>query len=111
MMMSYLSDVVDEFVELSDGIEALAGYEIHKPDVVLMDIEMKHMDGLTATKNIIRDFPAAVIVIVSQFESARLREGARDAGACDYINKTCLSPLRDLVDQISRDHRPGQTMS
>ena len=98
MLMSYLDDVVDEFVEFSDGIEALAAYEIHKPDVVVMDIEMKQMDGLTATKNIKRDFPAAVIVIVSQYESARLREDARAAGAHDYFNKTCLSPLHDFLD-------------
>jgi len=99
MMMSYLSDVADEFVECSNGSEALAAYEMHRPDVVLMDIEMKSMDGLTATKNIKRDFPAAVIVIVSQYESARLREDARAAGARDYFNKTCLSPLHDFLDR------------
>ena len=35
--------------ECADGSEALAAYEEHRPDIVLMDLRMTHVDGLTAT--------------------------------------------------------------
>ena len=108
MIMSYLSDLVDEFVEFDDCSEVMASYATHKPDLVLMDIEMKHTDGLTATREIKKAFPEAIIVIVSQWESDQLRENARKAGADRYINKTNLKPLRDLLKQaLGPGEAPG----
>ena len=97
MITSFIGDLVSEFVECSDGCEALAIYAEQRPDLVLMDYQMTGMNGFQATRAIKRDFPDAHIVIVSQWDSAALREAAKDSGADAYVNKKSLLPLRDFV--------------
>jgi len=97
MITSFIGDLVSEFVECDDGCEALATYAEHRPDLVLMDYQMTGMNGFHATRAIKKDFPDAYIVIVSQWDSAALREAAKDSGADAYVNKKSLLPLRDFV--------------
>jgi CheY-like chemotaxis protein len=97
MITSFIGDLVSELVECGDGCEALATYAEHRPDLVLMDYGMKKMNGFDATKEIKRQFPAARVVIVSQWDSPSLREAAREAGADAYVNKKSLLPLRDFI--------------
>ena len=97
MITSFIGDLVSEFVECDDGCEALATYAEHRPDLVLMDYQMTRMNGFQATRAIKKDFPDAHIVIVSQWDSAALREAAKDSGADAYVNKKSLLPLRDFV--------------
>ncbi len=97
MITSFIGDLVSEFVECGDGCEALAAYATHRPDLVLMDYQMTNMNGFDATRAIKKDFPDAHIVIVSQWDSAALREAARDSGADAYVNKKSLLPLRDFL--------------
>ena len=98
MITSFVGDLVSEFVECVDGCEALAAYEKHRPDLVLMDYEMRRMNGFEATKKIKAAFPAARIVIVSQWDSPDLREAAGEAGAEAYISKKSLVPLREIIE-------------
>ena len=98
MIKQFIRRHVDEFVECADGAEALECYRQHNPDLVLMDIKMKSVDGLTATKEIIAAYPQARVVIVSQWDTTGLRKNARAAGAIDYISKSNLLPLRRLID-------------
>jgi len=97
MITSFIGDLVSEFVECGDGCEALATYADHRPDLVLMDYEMTRMNGFQATRAIKKVFPNARVVIVSQWDSAALREAAKDSGADAYVNKKSLLPLRDFV--------------
>jgi CheY-like chemotaxis protein len=97
MIMHFIRHQVNEVIECADGSEALDAYKQHSPDLVLMDIKMKNVDGLAATIGIKTMFPGAYVVIVSQFDSPALRETARRAGASDYINKADLLPLRELL--------------
>src|SRR5215471_12930330 len=97
MITSFLDDLVSEFVECSDGCEAVSSYAEHKPDLVLMDYEMKRMNGFDATRQIKNQFPEAQVVIVSQWDSAALREAAKKSGANAYVNKKSLLPLRDFI--------------
>lgn len=83
--------------EYTDGDEALVAYREHLPDLVLMDIEMPHTDGLTATRAIRGEFPHARVVIVTQHADALTRTAAADAGAWAFVQKTDLSQLRGLV--------------
>ena len=92
-----IKDQVDEVVECDDGSKALKHYVEHHPDFVLMDIKMKEVDGFTATRKIIDAFPAAKVIIISQWDDRTLRENARQAGASAYINKDDLRPLRNLL--------------
>ena len=87
----------DAIFECEDGAQALSVYREHLPDWVLMDIEMPQTDGISATRAIIEAFPDARIIIVTDFNSANLREAAKVAGAREYINKENLCDLRRLL--------------
>ncbi|MGI8639642.1 MAG: response regulator transcription factor [Pyrinomonadaceae bacterium] len=87
----------DAIFECEDGAEALSAYREHLPDWVLMDVEMREIDGITATRQIITNFPEAKIVIVTDYSNANLREAAKSAGACQFIAKDNLIDLRRLL--------------
>lgn len=101
LLKKLLGDLAAAFVECDDGVQALAAYQQCQPDWVLMDIKMKEMDGLTATRQIKTAFPAARIIIVTDYEDARLREAAQSAGACGYVHKENLLDLRRILAQRS----------
>lgn len=91
------ADLVDGFFECADGSEAFALYETHLPDWTLMDIAMKNVDGISATRQIISVFPKAQIVIVTAYDDDDLRETAAAAGAREYVVKEDLISLRRLL--------------
>jgi DNA-binding response OmpR family regulator len=101
MLKRFIRDQVDECIECEDGSEALESYRQHNPDLVVMDVKMKDVDGLKATKEIKTAFPGAQVVIVSQWDSPALRISAREAGATTYITKANLLPLRDFLQSKS----------
>jgi len=96
LIATFLRDLVDEFVECPDGSQALKAYTEHQPDLVLMDIEMKQVNGLEATRAIKTAFPKAHVYVVSQWDSPALREAAKIAGAEGYVSKVSLQPLRSF---------------
>jgi NarL family two-component system response regulator LiaR len=66
MIKRFIRDQVDEFIECEDCSKVLESYSQRNPDLVLMDVKMKNLDGLEATKEIKTAFPDAQVVIVSQ---------------------------------------------
>jgi CheY-like chemotaxis protein len=96
MIRSVVADLNKDFCECEDGAEALANFQIYQPDWVLMDIAMKEMDGLAATRQIIARFPKANIAIVTSYDDDGLRHAAKQAGASDYFIKENLFELRRL---------------
>lgn len=73
--------------EASDGNEALRLIEIHKPDVVLMDIAMPELSGLEATSRVTKDFPTVRVIILSMHANAEYARRALRAGAVGYLLK------------------------
>jgi NarL family two-component system response regulator LiaR len=96
MIKRYLSNLANEFCECTDGAEALSAYRVFMPDWVLMDWEMKQMDGLTATRDIIRDFPQAQIVMITQYCDQELRRAANEAGVRGFFPKDELLDLSEF---------------
>jgi len=72
--------------EAANGEEAVALATEHKPDVVVMDIKMPVMDGITAAEAIAKD-RLAPVVLLTAFSQTELVERARDAGAMAYVVK------------------------
>jgi CheY-like chemotaxis protein len=93
-----VAEICDEVYECSDGAEALAAYDVGQPDWVLMDIEMKNLDGLSASHRIKAAHPGARIVIVTRHDDTDLRKAAHDAGACEYVLKDNLLELKRLLE-------------
>lgn len=89
----------DKIYECSDGSEALAAYQRHRPDWVLMDIEMARLDGISATREIVAFEPLARIVIVTQHDEPSLRAAARTAGAVAYLLKDDLLAIRSFIQR------------
>jgi two-component system, NarL family, response regulator LiaR len=78
--------------EAEDGAEAVALARQHRPDIVLMDLLMPEMDGVTATAVIRRDLPdTEVIALTSIFEDDKVI-GAVRAGAIGYLLKDTRAP-------------------
>ncbi len=76
--------------EARDGAEALAMYEAHKPDVVLMDLRMPQMDGVDAIERIRESHPDARIVALTSYEGDADIYRALNAGAYGYLLKDML---------------------
>jgi two-component system chemotaxis response regulator CheY len=97
MMRNLLTGIVNEVFECTNGYLALAAYQAHQPDWVLMDVELKYVDGIAATKLIKADFPNARIAIVTDYDDPAMRRAAQQAGACAYVLKENLFELRALI--------------
>ncbi len=83
--------------ECADGAEALAAYDEYHPDWVLMDIRMRSVDGVEATRQIIAAHQDARVVIITSYDEDWMRETARQAGACGYVLKEDLATLRQIL--------------
>lgn len=86
----------------SNGEEAIALCREHQPDVVLMDVVMPVMDGVTATHTIRKQFPHIRILVLSSFQDHESVHEMLRSGAAGYITKDALA--RDLKSTIRATH-------
>lgn len=85
----------------ADGQEAVQLYRQYRPDVLLMDIRMKTMDGLEASGEILREFPDAKILLLTTFSDDEYIVKALRLGAKGYLLKqdyTSILPALRAVD-------------
>lgn len=97
LVRDYLPSSVDEIYECADGSEAFSLYERHLPDWVLMDIQMKDVDGITATRQIIAAHPKAHVIMVTDHNEDELRKAAFEAGASQYVIKENLFSISEIL--------------
>ncbi|HEY6329105.1 MAG TPA: response regulator transcription factor [Blastocatellia bacterium] len=91
-------DIAGKIFECNDGSQALAFYAANRPDWVLMDIRMKNVDGLSATRQIKGAFPNARVVAVTVCKGSDMKEAAAAAGACAFVVKDDLLELRRILN-------------
>ena len=84
--------------EAGDGVEALRLVKKLKPNVILLDIKLPHMDGIEATRQIHRDCPATNVLILSSYEDESHVMEAIQAGANGYLSK--MLPAVELVNAL-----------
>lgn len=96
LLSSILNELAEVF-ECDNGSEALAYYETVNPDWVLMDIRIPGINGIEATRRIIRAHPQAQVVIVTNYDDAKLRLSAQQAGASGYVLKDNLLSLQGML--------------
>ena len=87
-------------VQTRSGVEAVELARLHKPDLILMDIQLPIMDGYTATRQIKADpaLRSIKIIAVTSYALSGEEKKAREAGCDDYVPKP-FSP-RQLLAKI-----------
>jgi CheY-like chemotaxis protein len=75
-------------VEAGDGVEAINSAATEFPDLIIMDMEMPHLDGLSATRRIrqVKGLNTVPIVAVSAYGADQFRELALEAGCDEYVS-------------------------
>jgi len=84
--------------EAADGSEVLRMAKKLKPNVILMDIKLPHLDGVSATRQIRKDCPETNVLILSSFEDEAHVMEAIQAGANGYLSK--MLPASELVNAL-----------
>lgn len=87
----------------ANGREALSAVAKHKPDVLVTDIEMPEMTGLTLAAEVRDRHPQTRVVILTTFARPGYLRRALDAGAKGYLLKD--RPAAELADAVRRVHR------
>lgn len=91
-----------QVLEAENGLDALNMYMQHKPDLVLMDITMPVMDGITALKEIRQADPQAKVVMLSAMGQQAMVIESIKAGARDFVIKpyepgNVMASVRKLI--------------
>lgn len=94
--------------EASNGDDAVAKARPLEPDIILMDISMPGMNGITATKVIRKDLPKAKVIMLTMLDQEGYVYEAVKAGATGYLLKN--AGLEELVKAIKEVFKGGATL-
>lgn len=89
-----------EVFEAEDGLDAIEKAELYKPDVMILDVMMPRMDGVTACRKLREDDKTAalpIIMLSGKTQEQAIREGL-EAGATAYMTKPMSH--KELLDNI-----------
>lgn len=95
--------------EAESGAEAIEAYRTHRPDVVLMDLQMPGMHGVDAISAIRTEWPDARIVVLTTYSGDVQALRALRAGASGYLLKSSLR--RELLDTIRSVNAGGKHLN
>jgi DNA-binding NarL/FixJ family response regulator len=84
--------------EAADGVEALDLVARTRPDVVLIDVRMPRMDGLEASRRLVRDHPESKVVVLTTFDEDAHVAAALRAGVSGFLLK--VAPPEHLVEAV-----------
>jgi DNA-binding NarL/FixJ family response regulator len=84
--------------EADDGARAVAAVREHRPDVVLMDIRMAEMDGITATAALRRLDPPPQVIVLTTFHADEQVMSALRAGASGFLVKD--TPPTEIINAV-----------
>jgi NarL family two-component system response regulator LiaR len=104
-----ISDDMELVGEAANGEEAIKLCEQVRPDVILMDLFMPEMDGVTATQIIRTRFPKSQVIVITSFQEGDMVQNALKAGAISYLLKN--ASMEELVQAIRAAHVGKATMA
>src|SRR5437660_1721664 len=99
----------DVCAEAVDGREAVHKVNQLKPDVVILDIGMPNLNGLTAARQISRNDPHQKILILTFDDSEQIVQGVLQAGARGFVLKS--DAARDLVAAVEAVEHKGSVLA
>lgn len=101
-----LEDDLRIVAEGDRGEQTLPLYEQHRPDVVLMDLQLPGLSGIEATHQLLQRHPGARVLIFSTFARDEEVLRALRAGACGYLQKSASRPdLLNAIRAVAAGHR------
>jgi len=98
LMLNSQDNISFETFEVSDGNEVLRAYKAEKIDIVLMDINMKFVNGIDATKELIKYDPSAKVIMLSMNNEMHIIESSINAGSSGFLLKD--SGMEELINAI-----------
>jgi DNA-binding NarL/FixJ family response regulator len=93
---------IEVVAEAGDGDEVLAAVDRHRPDVVLMDIRMRRLDGIAATRLLRAQPQAPAVIVLTTFDADELVVRGLEAGALGFLLKD--SSPAEIVSAIEHVH-------
>jgi DNA-binding NarL/FixJ family response regulator len=90
----------------SDGVEAVTLSLKHSPDVVLMDLSMPNMDGMDATRFLMRSCPDTRVLMLTSFSGKERVKEALRSGAVGYLLKD--APTEELINGVRTAAKSGR---
>jgi DNA-binding NarL/FixJ family response regulator len=100
---------LDVVAEAADGHEVLGAVDLHRPDVVLMDIRMPRLDGIAATRLLVAQPDPPAVVVLTTFDADELVLRALQAGAAGFLLKD--TPPAEIVRAIEIVHAGDAMLS
>ena len=102
LLADFLNGTTDINVvaQAGNGHEVLEKVRISRPDVILMDIEMPHLNGIDTTAALLKEFPEIKIIALSMHDEKLYVKGMLEAGAWGYLLKNCT--YDQLVEAINK---------
>jgi two-component system response regulator YesN len=103
----------EEILEAANGQEAVKIVECHKPEIILLDIKMPGLDGISAAKEIRKIAPQARVIFLTAYAQFHYAQGALRCKASDYLVKpvkpeelklTISNCIEELYPQLSLSH-------
>ena len=92
-------------LEARNGAEAVEIYRKERPDLVLLDVNMPHLDGMDALKQIREINPDAVITVITSLSTRRIVEQAVSLGAVSFIRKdTVKSEFLEIIKETIKEY-------
>ena len=97
---------IDEVLQADDGINGLEAARIHKPEIILCDVRMPRMDGITMLEKLEQFLPDTVPIFMSGYSDKEYLKAAIKLKAVNYIEKP-LNPaeIREAVQEASEVYR------
>ena len=85
---------------LNDGTGlSEAVLQLH-PDVIVMDMNLPKVDGLTACRQVMQDYPAMKVIVFTAVDDSDLRQRAFEAGAFAFVNKLGSTDLLSVMRRL-----------
>lgn len=85
--------------EATNGEEAISAYQSNKPDIVLLDVNMPHLDGIQTLKKLKEIDPDCVVIMLTSLANRETVEKAVELGAVNYIRKD--TPKEEIARALS----------
>jgi DNA-binding NarL/FixJ family response regulator len=95
--------------EAGDAAEAAAQVSATRPDLVLMDVGMKDINGIELTRRLLAEHPQLLVLVLSMYDNPEYVNRAMQAGARGYVLKD--APASDIIEAIAAVSAGGTFLS